>query len=363
MLWRIYKLNGVYTDVTRNYNPDAKKIRQMNENESGLEQITDTIGDLVTGVPAPIRKNFFKAIGQLCTAAVDIPVAKMESTAAEIRAASAARVQIIKKEGESIAKDLNVPKEYIAKASEKFASKVVKEQLNLDQIVLNAANNLAQEDYSKEPSEPIKETKEISDDWLNEFENYAKLKSSEDMKLVFGKILSGEIKSPGSYSIRTLRLVSQLDNQAARIFQNLCSVAISLDIGTGIAYDARVVVLTGSAGSNSLSKYGLSFDNLNILQEYGLIISDYNSYFPYSPCVVNQSNQLAVGMRLGNKLFGLLPVDREKYDKELKLNGVSLTKAGKELLGIIPVNDNANYRKDFEEFLANKHLKLVEVGK
>ena len=102
---------------------------------------------------------------------------------------------------------------------------------------------------------------------------------------------------------------------------------------------------------------------MNILQEYGLIISDYNSYFPYSLCVVNQSNQLAVGMRLGNKLFGLLPVDREKYDKELKLNGVSLTKAGKELLGIIPVNDNANYRKDFEEFLAKKHLKLVEVGK
>ena len=90
----------------------------MNNNELRLEQITDTIGDLITGVPAPIRKNFFKAFGQLCTAAVDIPVAKMESKAAEIRAESAARIQIINKEGQSISEKLEVPKEYIDKASE-----------------------------------------------------------------------------------------------------------------------------------------------------------------------------------------------------------------------------------------------------
>jgi len=337
----------------------------MNNNELRLEQITDTIGDLITGVPAPIRKNFFKAFGQLCTAAVDIPVAKMESKAAEIRAESAARIQIINKEGQSISEKLEVPKEYIDKASEKFASRVIKEQLNLDQIGLNAAYNLAQEDFNEEISDNQKEPKEISDDWLNEFENYAKLKSSDDMKLIFGKILSGEIKNPGAYSIRTIRLISQLDNQAASLFQTLCSITVSIniDIGSGIPYDARVVSLNGTAGSNSLSKYGLSYDNLNILQEYGLITTDYNSRFPYTVCVISPSNRIGIGLRFENKTFRLLPNNLDKLDKDLYFNGVTLTKAGRELLSIIPIKHNEEYGKDFEEYLLNKNFKLVEIKK
>ena len=92
----------------------------MEESEnSALDHITDTVGDLVTGVPAPIRKNFFKAFGQLCTAAVDIPVAKLQSRADEIRAESKARIRIIEEQGEQISKQLKVPQEYIYKAGEK----------------------------------------------------------------------------------------------------------------------------------------------------------------------------------------------------------------------------------------------------
>ena len=54
--------------------------------ESGLQKLTDSLGDIMTGIPAPVRKNFFKAFSQLCTAAVDIPVALLESKASEIRA-------------------------------------------------------------------------------------------------------------------------------------------------------------------------------------------------------------------------------------------------------------------------------------
>lgn len=331
----------------------------MEEQEnSALELITDTVGDLVTGIPAPIRKNFFKAFGQLCTAAVDVPVAKLQSKAAEIRAESNARIQIIEKQGEQISEQLSVPKEYINKASEKFASKIVKEQLNLDEIGFNAANNLKNEKYDEKEQQT---TDEISDDWLNDFENHAKLKSSDDMKLIFGKILSGEIRKPGSFSIRTVRLLSQLDNQAARVFQLLCSQSVSMYLGGSHIFDARIVSFSGSAASNSLTKYGLSFDNLNVLQEYGLIISDYNSYMNYAPCIVNEQKQISASLCYGNKHYGLIPTDKKKYDKTVKFNGVALTKAGKELLKIIPIEDSANYRKDLEEFLSKKHLQLLEI--
>ncbi len=329
----------------------------MEKEESGLEQITDTIETLVTGVPAPIRKNFFKAFGQLCTAAVDIPVAKLQSKAEEIRAESKARIKIIEKQGEILSEQLDVPKEYVNKASEKFASKVIKEQLNLDEIGMNAANNLNNEEY-KEKEPP---SEEISDDWLNEFENHAKLKSSDDMKLIFGRILSGEIQKPGSFSIRTVRLMSQLDNQAAKLFQKLCSQSVSMYLGGVQIFDARVVSLNGNAASNSLTQYGLSFDNLNILQEYGLIITDYNSYMNYAPCIVNEQMNVAASLKYGNEHYALRPKDKEKYDKTARFNGVALTKAGKELLQIIPLEKAERYKADFEEFLSKKHLELIRM--
>ena len=170
--------------------------------ETGLSKLTDTLESVITGVPAPVRKNFFKACGQLCTTAVGVPVAWLEGKSDEIRANTEARVQIIKKGGHTISEQIIVPQEYVNKASSKFAAKIIKEQLNLDQITLIAANELIN---SKEVEDNEASTDDdISEDWLNEFENLAKLKSSESMKLIFGKILSHEIVKPGSFSVRTL---------------------------------------------------------------------------------------------------------------------------------------------------------------
>lgn len=326
------------------------------DNETGLTKITDTIESVLTGIPAPLKKNFFKAFGQLCASAVDIPVAWLEGKASEIRATTDARVQIIKKEGEGFANEITVPKEYISKASFKYASKIIKEQINLDDITLNAAKELSNQAASEgAPSE-----KEIEDDWLNEFESHARLKSSDEMKLIFGKILSGEILNPGTFSIRTVRLISQIDSQTAKLFQILCNLSISLRFN-GHIYDARVISFGGRAASNSLESYGLAFDNLNILNEYGLIISDYHSNMSYSSAIVNENNEVTASLFFNNRHYGLIPTNTIDYDKTLKMDGVSLTKAGKQLLDIIPIKENEAYRKELISFLEAKHLKMVEL--
>jgi len=335
----------------------------MVEKESVIEQVTDTISDYVTGIPAPIRKNLFKALGHLCTAAVDIPVAKMESKSAEIRAASAARIDIIKKEGESISKKLDVPKEYITKASEKFASKVIKEQINLDQICFNAKYNLSQENFEKESKEPKNETEEISDDWLNEFENKAKLKSSENMKFIFGKILSGEIKSPGSISIKTVNLLSQLDKNTAILFKKLCSICISLRYKDNTIINCCAASLDGAIGSNYLRKYGLSYSALTLLQEYGLVGYQIESRFPFNPCIFEKGKTVGAGLYFGKKDYALIPLDKEKYDRDLILTGIGLTQSGCELFKIIPFSPNLEYTKDLESFFQKKSLTMKEIKK
>ena len=125
--------------------------------------------------------------------------------------------------------------------------------------------------------------------------------------------------------------------------------------------DGRVVSFSGSPASNSLTPFGLSFGALNVLQEYGLIISDYNSYMPYSHCIVNEQNQVAAALHFQDKNYALVPSDKEKYDKDLKLNGVALTKAGKELLDIIPITSSDNYKDELIKYLKSKHLDIAEI--
>ncbi len=48
-----------------------------------VDSAIDLISDAISGIPAPIRRNAFKAFAQLCTAAIEIPVAHLEGITAE----------------------------------------------------------------------------------------------------------------------------------------------------------------------------------------------------------------------------------------------------------------------------------------
>lgn len=55
----------------------------------------------------------------------------------------------------------------------------------------------------------------LSDDWLNTFAGIASDKSDADIQRLWGKILSGEIRRPGSVKLRTLASLSTFDKDDA----------------------------------------------------------------------------------------------------------------------------------------------------
>lgn len=327
-------------------------------NNGGLEALSDAASEIMSGIPVPIQKSFFKAFGQLCTAAVDVPVSYLEGKASENRAESSARVALIQANAKQIAEKMSVNPAYVQVASEKFSRKIVREQLNLDDIVRIASDDIKNKATSSEQLQSAPDDVTISDDWLNAFEKEAVQKSSDEMKMLFGKILAGEIRRPSSFSIRTLKLLSQLDNQAASIFHKLCSLSISHRIG-GYVHDARVVSLNGNASQNSLRDYGLGFDALNILSEYGLVISDYNSYMHYGAAVAN-AGKIALPITYIDRSYGLAATDQTNH-RELRLSGVAFTKSGKELLGIVDITPDEKYTAELTAYFQAKKLDFVEV--
>ncbi|MGT2453765.1 DUF2806 domain-containing protein [Cupriavidus basilensis] len=313
---------------------------------SALSVTGDAIVDLVTGIPTPIRKNATRAFTRLCTAAVEYPVTLIEGAIAEKRAESRARVKLIDASANQLAKQMHTDPEYIRAAATKFAHKIVRERVNIDQVSAIAATELKNQPIGLQGGEESK-IPPISEDWLNSFESEAAQMSSEQMQHIFGKILAGEVRKPASFSIRTVKLVSQLDNRAASLFKLLCSLAISVRLPDSIV-DARVVAM-GKAGANSLQPYGLSFDALNALQEYGLIIADYDSYMDYQLATMHEGEViLPFDYQDGKWVF--IPKTAPEAKQQFLVHGIRFSQAGKELLSIVEIEPHEEYTAALKAF-------------
>ena len=337
---------------------NSSKIEHQSDEE--LTKATEAIGNLWSHVAAPVLKNTIKAFNQLCSAAIKIPIACIEGFESEIRAESEARVNIISATGKQIEEQINVDTEFAKVAIQKYGSKIIREQINIDKVCKVAAGQLQSEaTLHSNNNQTTKEIPAIDDDWLNSFEKEASQKSTEEMQLLFGRILAGEISQPSSFSIKTVKLIGQLDSRTANLFRLLCSLSISLRDANNII-DARVLSIGGNAASNSLQNYGLNFDKLNVLQEYGLIISDYNSYMNYGMCVAIGETVL-FPLKYQNRDWGLVPSTERTIGEELRLHGVALSRSGKELLKIVDIETNDLFTVAVKDFFQKQNLSMVEI--
>jgi Protein of unknown function (DUF2806) len=328
---------------------------QSDSDLGALEVIGNIFSAINHSVPVVVAKNLLKAVSRLSSAATDIPVAFLEGKAAEMRATTKGNVKLIKTTVDRIAAGMKVNPAYVHAAAEKYAQKIVRERVNIDLVTNMAIAEIANDASAAQPEV---EPPPISDDWLNVFEAEAANMSSDGMRMLFGKILAGEIRKPSSYSIKTIKLMAQLDNQAAELFRLFCSLAISANLPqqTNIL-DARVVSL-GNANANSLGPFGLGFGSLNVLQEYGLIITDYNSYMDYSWSVVH-NNQAGIATRYAGKQWVFIPKEPSEKVEPFKVNGVALSKCGLELLPIIETTPNDAYTIALMEFLDKQGVNMT----
>ena len=342
--------------------PDETKPDQLPETEDETTDLLDDAADFLVGsaIPVPFWKNVVKALRQLSTAAIEWPAAYFEGKAAEKRVETEARIKIIEENTTQITGQMEVPAEYAQRAVKKYGEKILREQSNLDKICAIAVNLLKKEKSasSTDQSADKDEEKTISDDWLNSFEVEARQKSTEDMQLRFGRILAGEIEKPGTYSTRTVKILSQLDQNAAALFKNLCSMCVVLENPVdGYVFDARVPFLGGNAADNALRKYGLGFFHLNVLNEYGLIIPDYNSWYEYNVIPENETPPDSPRLRHQGRYWDLLI----QSPLQFRVSGVELSRAGRELFHIVDQDPMPEYTEDLKKFFTQQNLQMVEI--
>ena len=236
----------------------------IDESNAMLDAATDLALD--STIPAPIRRNVLKALDRLGSALIDIPIGALERRSAEKRSESEARIKITETVNAQIIQQIKVDPEFPQRASNTFAKKILREQYNLEKILGFATDILKKKKYDDSANQQAESEmeKSIDDDWFNIFEKEASQKSTEDVQHRFARVLAGEIEKPGSYSIRAVKILGELDQYVAVLFKTLCSACVVLGISNSkIHIDARVPSLGGRAGTNALAKYGLNFVQLN----------------------------------------------------------------------------------------------------
>ena len=180
-------------------------------------------------------------------------------------------------------------------------------------------------DSNSEANETVTdETPEF--DWIMRFFDAVSLISNEDLQKLWGKIMAGETRKPGSCSLKTLDIVRNLSKKEAESFSKICSLVLKSGNMAFVFGDGFVSDNFNNERGKIISQYKLNYlDDIQPLIEAGLITIDH-----YFIAQFEGNNTVAIH---NSKLLGI--VKATENSEPLKLEPYILTKSGMELYEVI----------------------------
>lgn len=200
----------------------------------------------------------------------------------------------------------------------KDASQSLRREVNVAEAVLVAEEVLARSD--EEPKEP-----KVDDDWLQRWEHYAGQVSADELQELWGRVLAGEIKEPGTKSLRLLEFLKVVSKEDAQLIELLGPFVFN----NLIAKDQ----------SEYLSEKGLDFGNLLRLQELG-IVSSVDSIGIQVEYASTDSTKFLRVFRFGEKAIF---IEHEDVKKRLAVPAYGITSLGKQALSLGSFDSDYEY--------------------
>lgn len=362
---------------------DMEQSNDLENTDGTLEPLSEGIG-----LPEGIEKNLAKAVWKLSAGLLNIPLQAIERHLAEKKSQSDARITVNQTVAQRISEQLNVPEEYVTLAVAKSFGNIAQEQLNLDSILEKTQQILQNTPQDENHTE--KTIEDISDDWLNRFRGSACQKSTEEAQKLFAKVLAGEIRKPGSFSLKALTTLADMDQKVAQLFQTFCSLCL-IKLENSKMYlltqskshfkikDARIPFLTDTVTDVSMlfknkdkplsklamksesiyNSFGFNYNIFNLLSEYGLIEASLQT----------SSYKLYPDFWYNNELWACLkpevhyPQSPEDFG-DVPISGYALTSVGRELFYIIELQSPQQYWELLTNYLQELYsIKLFKYTK
>lgn len=175
----------------------------------------------------------------------------------------------------------------------------------------------------------------LDPDWATAFYDSAKDSSDEEIQVLWGKILAGEIAHHGKFYKRTLSILKNMESEEAKHFVELVPLLITKETVPEFIFQ-----------NNEFFQY----NDLQTLMDCG---------------IVNSSDGLYTYTGLDQvKLPGIKLVSKNNDVKELQLEGFALTDAGLQLCQLIECNyADENYVKQLVDRLSRRNNKEISYKK
>jgi hypothetical protein len=221
----------------------------------------------------------------------------------------------------------------------RVAYQQAKKQSNIIQVVQYAADELKSE-------QEVSQEKPDSD-WVTRFFDISEDISTEEMQILWGKILAGEIKRPGSFSLRTLELLKNMNQREAELFVRVGKIAI--------AAASKVFIPNSDAGKYIEEEFGLSFTDLLSLREIGLLVPN-DLQFSLTASTENLQTVFTSGRTC-------IIINRPKGTPQQNLTCIVFTEIGKQLYQLIEQSSPADpeYVKRFVGFWRREGVE-IKIG-
>ena len=199
-----------------------------------------------------------------------------------------------------------------------IVSDTLRKEINVAKAIINAEEEL-KNDKTPPPD------KNIDPDWLYRWRDYAGNVSSDELQAMWGKILAGELKTPGSNSYRLLEFIRNLTKEDAEKIEKVLSLAFK-DFIPQLPDDVFM-------------RESVSLSLLLEVQELG-IISGIGSW----GFAMNFDSQSTLHYEINLFCNGKgLHVEHPESSKKLKLATIQLTGLGKQVKALGKFTPSENY--------------------
>jgi hypothetical protein len=193
------------------------------------------------------------------------------------------------------------------RALERLAHQEARKQANIESITAQAATSLP----------PTANAETLDEDWVAHFFKQCDTVSDSEMQSLWSKLLAGEATAPGTYSRRTVDLVSTLDKSDAALFTALGQFVWMIGEPTPLIYEVDNEIYKAA---------GISFESLKHLDALGLV--SFESLADYQRTGLLKQ---AYVFYYGRPTMLEFPADAEN---QMALGHALLTSAGKQLMTI-----------------------------
>ncbi len=204
------------------------------------------------------------------------------------------------------------------------------------QSSLEAAKYTPDEEVADGPVDP---------DWFTQFRKRAGDVSNETMQRLWGHILAGEVKQPGSYSLHTMALLGRLSQEDAKL------------IATASALKIENFIFRGSTNQMGfLDQFGLNFEQCLTLSHLGII----HSVDPTGVSLIWKIEKQGHSVLFDHHNRAVKVTGTEKCIT-FRVSAYPLTPIGKELCSLGSFSANEKYLREFAQALKAEGV-TVEVG-